>query len=778
MTILKKINALYFFMILTLLTISIELYLIFTEKTIDFKYIQDTKVITQNFILIVISILGVLIAIHYVVFQVFRNRYPLENTRELLLNELNRCSKHYALNVIIAALIFIIKIDLKLFIFPYVLHSFYCFYFCINAIQKFAQMDSTKLLDKYKQDVISAIKKKPIVLSDINAYADRINQLNEDSFSKQEIIVCNYNLKICEEVNIYFLEERDGFILNGIKEDDLKQVQTIFFATILNSMKYAISYNNDQYVEKSISSIITILRSCIDCDKYEVFEGLIEKTDKFFNYNQVRNNVRPCVSIIKLYWKLFDYVAIKNKRDEWIEFFISHFNLYTLKSTVHFDETIIRTICSSYFGVLEEFVNKRIVNHYENHLLNLISYLFQVVRGDSPGGIEKYVQLLIAQHTNLIVESKSENHIELYSKQLIRLSEFAIEYNNEELYTFLAITINNIISKSDNFELINTLNQSKHGILLKLLNSDREFSTISLPNYLEIIEKNNFADNIIEDVVEKFGILFHRVLLKKKVGILLFLIQKYRLILETLNQQQRSKQEKVLGLFEEMLHDSISINNKEGFHIILDEFIEVIELLDKENRLSEGFMKFIINIFSDLFSRCVKEKQNELIFSCINRLINLQKTLSIVNKKTTIQIDIIESLFQAGLDAIENHNEDIICNVSNHLGWVGKNSIENSNGEILQFVLTKATIMYNISIDLEVSKKTIIFIGTLFIVLGGYIHSSQVKYLPRIKNCLNQLKDKRYLTKSRDLRLYESSKWNNLMNGNAKHHIETFSKSM
>lgn len=248
------------------------------------------------------------------------------------------------------------------------------------------------------------------------------------------------------------------------------------------------------------------------------------------------------------------------------------------------------------------------------------------------------------------------------------------------------------------------------------------------------------------------------------------------MIVYDLTQQQRPQQESFIELFFSILHGSISINNREGFYLILDELFELIEKMDKENKISEGLMNYCISMFSTLIVRCVKEKQNELVFSIIERIISLHKNLSIILKKPKLQTVIIEALFQAGLDAVENHNEEVICNVSNHLGWVGKTAIENSNQERLTFILQKATVMFNISLDLDVNKKTIIFIGTLFIVLGGYINACKKTYLPIILNEVRNLKDRSLLIKSKNLRLYESSKWNSLMGGNAKQNIEAFTK--
>lgn len=737
--------------------------------------IENTRKISEILLVVIVTVLGFLVAVHYVVFQVFRNRFPLKYLREVLVEEINYCAKHLFLIFIVAMLFIISKYDFTLSIIPYVSHIFFCLFYFINSIKNFAKMDNTILLDEYKKDVILSIKRKPLDVANLKRQINKINQLNEDSFSKQEIAVCYYNLNICEELNKHFIKERDGLVISGNSEEELKLINDIFFSSILNSMRIAKTHKNDQYIEKAVSSLYKILKTCIECDKYNMFEALTDELNDYFSYNQVRNNIKPCLKILDLYNNLFDHVISNNKRDEWIELFKNLFRIYTLKSTIHIEDTIIKALCSSYFRSLEKLSEKDMLKYYEEHLDNLVSFIYQIVK-DKTNSVDKYVQVILAAHTKMLIDRNDERYIIIFSRRIIKLCKFSIKYNYENLYFFLIIIIDNIIDEYHNDKIVQSLNETKFDLAIKVLNSENEITNVSLPNYQEQLDKVNYEIRTLTDIIEEFRVMFHRVLLKKDVGVLLLLLDRYINIINTLNQQQRKQQEELFKLFDSILHYSISINNREGFYVILDEFTETIESLDKENKISKGIINYCIELFSEMFSRCVRERHNELIFSCMGRVIHLHKSLNIVNRSTELQKSIIETLFQAGLDAIENHNEDIIRNVSNHLGWVGENAIKNSNSEILKFVLTKATTMYNISLDLEVNNKTVIFIGTLFIILGGCISANKPAFLPLIRSHMNLLKDKSLLYKSRNLRLYESNNWNDIMNGNAKYHIEKFSK--
>lgn len=636
-------------------------------------------------------------------------------------------------------------------------------------------MDNSALLDEYKNNVISTIKEKDIDLQTIRNYLKRINQINEDSFLKQEIAICYYNLQICEEINKHFIVERDGLITNGNSSDQINEIQKEIFQAIITSMKVSDIHQNDQFVGKAMASIRRILIQSIDCDKYEVFNNLIDILDDFFNYSQLRNNLKPCINIIGVYSGLFDYIISQGKRNEWTDFFVSQFEMYTLKSTIHTDEVLIKALCGNCFNNLEKLLENDKFQHYQKHLKNTMSFIKQIIKGNSTSA-DNFVEFLIVIHTKKILEKNNPSYIEEFTDKMIDFCKYSIAHNYEALYVFLILTIDKFFEKSNDEGIRNKLTESKFNLAVSVLNSESDLNSVFIPNFQEILIRSNFSNETIEDVKDKYYILFRRVLLKKKTGLLLHFIQDYSLIVYDLTQQQRPQQESFIELFFSILHGSISINNREGFYLILDELFELIEKMDKENKISEGLMNYCISMFSTLIVRCVKEKQNELVFSIIERIISLHKNLSIILKKPKLQTVIIEALFQAGLDAVENHNEEVICNVSNHLGWVGKTAIENSNQERLTFILQKATVMFNISLDLGVNKKTIIFIGTLFIVLGGYINACKKTYLPIILNEVRNLKDRSLLIKSKNLRLYESSKWNSLMGGNAKQNIEAFTK--
>lgn len=147
----------------------------------------------------------------------------------------------------------------------------------------------------------------------------------------------------------------------------------------------------------------------------------------------------------------------------------------------------------------------------------------------------------------------------------------------------------------------------------------------------------------------------------------------------------------------------------------------------------------------------------------------------VIIKNIELQKDILNIMYVTGMDAIEIDNEDVIKITSNYLGWRAQSSIKEGRIELFNYSLDQAVKLLNTSLDMEINDKVIVFIGTLFIVLGGYIESQgQQHYLQALLKHINNLKKKDLLNKSMSLRSQQGDRWDELMNGNAKRYISKF----
>ena len=113
---------------------------------------------------------------------------------------------------------------------------------------------------------------------------------------------------------------------------------------------------------------------------------------------------------------------------------------------------------------------------------------------------------------------------------------------------------------------------------------------------------------------------------------------------------------------------------------------------------------------------------------------------------------------------MENDFEEGLRRCSNTMGWFLIYSIKQRNGEHVNYIIKLCKNMLDLSKEMEVSKKTYIFILTLFTTVGMFCCKEKSNYL-YLNNILSAIKieEASIIYTALKIRTFENDMWDELL---------------
>ena len=374
-------------------------------------------------------------------------------------------------------------------------------------------------------------------------------------------------------------------------------------------------------------------------------------------------------------------------------------------------------------------------------------------------GEPQYFQIFNSYHTNKII-NKDKNKIIIHNIEFLKkIGKLGFRYNKRELYRYIIVGFDFIIKECNKQEITNLVNQYKYDFVLNLLELEDSFSTAFIPDYKQMLEQNGLkSQDTIERVKEGFRNLLRRTLITKNRVVSFFLFDKLKEIVMLYSKSDRQEQEEFIGIYEDVLYYGVFNKEPENFHLILKQFQDLFLEMDKEDKISHDLCLRFINIYKELNIITVYKKLIEFAISINHNLNEMKDKSRLINKKTELLLEVNKAFFATGMKGVENGVDDIIRNVSNKLGWIGKEAIDNNNND-----------------EFKINESTIIFNGTLFIILGAYATYKRKLYMAKcVKDAIYMINCASKLYASKLIRVYESEHWDEVMGGNAGKYMEEF----
>ncbi len=705
-------------------------------------------------------IAGLWISCYLLFLQLYKDRYPIKVLKELYLPNMRNTIADVIFCIVYGSVIVIINNGI-------VANLFYCG-LCIWAI--------TYILIKIYQANKSLM---------VNTYVDKVFKEIDDELKKSKNIIKKETFKNIKYILDESAVKEEYFIVQNISE----RLETVFSTFVKNSLNFEGENAKTEDVEKSferiinfniyvlklcknINSEITInriiyqqianLEFCIEKNQYELFKKYIDAYTVFLFKTQKEDD---SIFIEKLY-NIYPAVLsklIKEDKFEWVKY-VDEKLAHAIHSLVFFyDETGIRSYCNLISGALIFCIDSEKEDTEIYNLLFETFNKFSSLISKTSGSFSK-VKMCYSILFNELLKKDYNKALTFYEDVL----EEAF-HNSEEpiLLEFKMYCISELLRISDDTSNRDNKILDKHiDIIKRIIGTKEKYQGYLLvPDFKKLIDKSQYNNDELENITSKMFELVNNCVIKDNLPMFYALLNDYNDVLLSTEKRQKKIQEELIDVYISLILRTRTLINKQYLEITFQMFETVIKMLDSKRLVSSDLAQYIIVNISEVAQNVNKDKQIvvlkavDLLYSFLDKKEPLNFVLADPEKKKLLY----RMMFNIGTDCIENNYEEGIRRVSNSLGWFLINSIDSGHVELTEYLITRAIDLYKISIDMEVSSKTLTFILTLFTTVGTYCckNIAHTKFLNDIIAGISFVETSKIKT-AISLRTSENDNWNSL----------------
>lgn len=233
--------------------------------------------------------------------------------------------------------------------------------------------------------------------------------------------------------------------------------------------------------------------------------------------------------------------------------------------------------------------------------------------------------------------------------------------------------------------------------------------------------------------------------------------------------------ESLMEIYFIVIEQSLKSTHEELNILIFSWMQEAIEALDQKKLMSENLEEEIINIIIDKITQTgMNEDVREYLLEMISGWsIQFEKgnpqNFVLINKQ--IRVLLINGLHSVGLFSLETLNIALLKNISNDLGWMLINALQQDYPEV-QLLLDSVIDLYRKSVIFGVAFNIRIYLLTLFTTVGAFCQTDS-KYNPTGDAVISFLKEIPHdmIDLAIDVRKNDYDGWDNDEFGNIKNGV-------
>lgn len=744
----------------------------------EYSFINHGTIDLITFSLPILSaLIPVIVAISILIYQLYYNRYILKELKK-------------SINVDLFVLFFIL-VNSILFnflfwaagedsFFLYLINIYILFYLIIRVfifIFYYNKISIQFYIDKiYKQTIkeieLNSIKKEKIIQA--------INNLDEyfiESIEKTENVYIKAVIETKEKIFYSYIENRDKLI-NNTKFDDseLKKIDRKFINSIIKDFKNITDSNlNSIIINRFNAYLFKILKTCIDCEKESIYSNLNDELFILLCKNKVNDKLFSNTNTILK--KVYIFV-INNLSDlKWekqIEDLYS--KLFVCSELIIEDNNKLKEILIIVFNMLSIKLKKRNFDDYSTLFkikikeIGLLAKTFSKIESE-------YLFISFSQHFHIITEERSQEAYNLFISCLFDLIRKSIFAKNKNLVLEIGFLISEVLSENNNFIKSKDILEIRNECILKCIDLYPDVSIAYFPNYKSEISKNRtdiyYIENLSNFIME---ILFKVIRINDNTP-LYFYIDSLNDCIGIFEQKEKEQLKLLFKVYSSILEYCIEVKEYKSYNFIIYKFYEILKDLDNNNKISNGLLFYILDIFDNVGTKIIDKKEDTLLSKFLNDFSHLPDKITLIHSKKEYKEKIIDIIFYFGVNSIENKNIQALKTCSNQLGWYAKSLFDSGDNIYFKKTINYAVQMYNLADEEGVDNSTKSFLGTFFIILGAYTYKKSNQKI-NIKNYIDNLNDKEPLKVSKRLREYRHKHWDDIFDGKSKTAINNFFKKL
>ena len=725
----------------------------------------DTDVVSLMFSS-VISFVVIFISALLVYIQVYINRFP----SELVLNQIKPRYANFGTAIALYLFFCVVEMVVKMGRFSDAVLSvcgvgifIWLFYFAYSLHYKTSLTECTRT---YVKDILNTER----LLEDSNALKAKLRILEKtynECIARNELYVCQI---ICEESNKVFLEsmkESQTSIING--DSKSKQISEAMDNTFEHSISLArdTEMTADRKTQTTaVRNVVSQLTMCIKLgmmDQYKKYTNML-MDELYFLCKSENGELQD-----RYYHALMEIVRISVESKNSQEYLKC--TLTSMKSNAkYFGYLSNYDMSDGYLFLLGYCIEKDMGEEYIKDFVNFLKSA-TVVMPDFEKGNRS---IEIVRNTIFMVLRRNRKaEVAIIIDSMDSIKRFAVK---NEKWTIFSIQIFAEF-ENENFKDCFEISFEKHVNLLTSIKesySDKFLSTLLYPDFKRFL---NESENRIERV---------RIL---KDSFIQLMREAYRLDMARMSYRLFGKlqdcitdeniteatRESLMEIYFIVIEQSLKSTHEELNILIFSWMQEAIEALDQKKLLSENLGEEIINIIIDKITQTgMNEDVREYLLEMISGW-SIQfeegnpQNFVLINKQ--IRVLLINGLHSVGLFSLETLNIALLKNISNDLGWMLINALQQDYPEV-QLLLDSVIDLYRKSVIFGVAFNIRIYLLTLFTTVGAFCQTDS-KYNPTGDAVISFLKEIPHdmIDLAIDVRKNDYDGWDNDEFGNIKNGV-------
>lgn len=759
-------------LLFTLLTSTILSYnTIYTQIV---NYLPSFSGLIPFFMPIYLALLPIIIGIATVVYQLYYNRYTLKDFK----NDLK--SKFIWLFVLSSSELGILlcfwftKESFSFLYFESIFLLIFLIIYFLYFLARFNKFSIGSYVEQYKINCIKIINSSYFNFSEVGKLLKRINVYFTESIEKKENNYIRMIVKAKGEIFVAYLKRSDALILEkSITSNQNSELIEIFSKSLLYDFKFLSEKNcKNEVLALYTEEIKKILTCSIDCDSKKVFDELCKKISKIFISAENSDTYYP---ILYIFEDIYEY-AIDNDKFNYSK---------SLEQSV-LDLYRIITLNTDNYELIQQLLilNGRYLSmslkHYsDEQFIETYKVFSEVMRLNLQGFNKKASEIFVSVNFSLLkdmedIQKDTNSIFDFYVLQMFEFIRTAYRVKNESLVRLLGYLQHEVFTS----KLYSDKDDIEDKRLYCLLNAIQFYPDISIlyfPNYEKQLIDDKKNTELCKQIRSRFYAIFNRLSNTNNNQIVYYYLECLNSCILLYETSDRLCQEEFLDLYKEILLKNIRNNTNSMFNIILSNFDDLIDEMEKKGLVSEKLLEKIFSIFDKVASNLMDTSDYALQSYFLGYFSDLPAKIPSINKHKTEKQRITEILFHLAVEMLESKNEKSLKICSNALGWYAVDLEKQGDVESYRITIESAMNMYNLACEQKYDIATIAFLGTLFIILGAYACShNEHQYVSILKNHIDKLSDKTPLKISKKLRYFEAKYWNSLFKNDAEGAINNF----
>ncbi len=709
----EKYKSFTFFKIIIIISI-LSLFLDIKMNTINSITLNN---LTSILLPSLIGVSSIFVSCYFLIIQLYNNRYPLNIIK----------NKYYPFILEIICIIIYCLITGGILIF-YNSGLFIQLWFNITSLLitiaiLVISYAATNLLminthvDEYIKRINTQLENSICDISNLKLILKEIKDVFEECYIKEEYYVCQNISKGTTKLFATLISEGNKLLINDtITSENFEE----FYIEIINYSIYQIEIFKDcksEYlIEDIINNNIINIEYCINTTQLHMFKEYIDSINTLILKFHKSNNELVINLLFNSYGKICKNLIDSKMEIDWLKKIFDDLYIVTFSLNYLDKNTNLKHFSKFLLFTLTDVVDCKDIYKYLFKKL----YEFSITVASSNQNFEELVVYYI-KYSNELINKENLSAIKDFNNLVFEIVKYLTK--KEQTWIGFLIYYLDSIEKKWEKEFSDIMIDKRVEIALEIISLDLlESHVFILPDFKKIVSNNIYNKDVIKNICTHFDDLFRRAVLKDNKNAFYLFSMKLNDCILSLRKESKDIQTLLFEMYSKNIKRVSYIENKIFAEILINQLEYCLNEMDKNNTISKEFGTFIIKEIAGI-ARDTYGINTEIINKIIRLLHNFSSKENglkfILTDKENIKLA-CRLIFIIGTESIERNKEDSLRIVSNSIGWIIKEGIDRGDSNIVYYSLDRAKDLFQLSEYLNISKKTLTFIMTLFTTIGTY----------------------------------------------------------